>query len=332
MPSGLPALQSGPIGDGLAFSSLSRLDTEAFASWEQASGIDALNGQSGESHAVLRTIGAGLGLGLDDAFRFAAGVRSTFYTYAMPGIGGHAQSTIDGSLVEVSGGPGLWLGNLYFGGRASLLSYGRETDDVVSDAAEVRRTTASVAFPVLRLESGWRTDAFILIGHIKLYNDARTSAGTDSTNSVDIKRRSPAQFGLDWRVAATDKLQIAGMFTGVAAAGANTVADGAPSDNVTDYWAAGLGGAYDAASWLSVSGAYHFTAPAFDDETLASAGRGNLGGSRLDIGFQYREHVLSTNCGASYTVAPAVDYASPDGTGHAERTSWTATAGAAMHW
>lgn len=329
---GLSGLQSGPLGSGPGFRLLSRFDTEVFAAWEQASGRELRDGRRDESRAVTSLLAAGFGLGVDKTFSFVGSISGAVYEYKAPRFPSRAGTSVAGSLLSIGGGPALWLGDVFLAGQASVLSYGRESSTFTDEFGEKDTVADPVAFPVLTLYGGWRKAALVVVGNAKLYNDGTTSRRLEGAEPSAEKRRSPPRIGLDARWSASEKLRIAAAAAIVGAAQAETVGDRAPSSQVSDYGTAAIGGLYEAAPWIAVAGSYRYTEAAFANSESAATACGNLGGSRVELGFQYRELALSAQLGASYTVAPAVDFVTAGGKAHTEETIWSATGGATLHW
>lgn len=319
---GMPALQIGPIGEGVAFMELGPATGEGMLRLITVSGDERRDDQSQRLEGQGAEVAAASGFAVNPNLDFVIRVSHMRLTIKGDGdavigsVKAHSDST------EIIAGPSLWFGDLMLGAHASVLHYGEQ----VIETGDAKVTNGTVSMPRLRLYTAARAGAITVMARALLYNDARTSSkgiGVDGEGvDKDIKRRSAAETSLDVRLALAKDLAFAGSFGYI---GADRATDGIE----TDYFVFGAGGMYTAAAWLSLAGGVHYTQASYASDSEASVVRDNLGGLRLDIGSHYKLQDLTVNFDMGYTIPKLVAFEDAD-TGSAikiERAVWDVALG-----
>lgn len=334
---GMRSLQTGPVGEGLAFVQVPEAETELALRVRQTDGTE----KSGDDrlHATRQTretrLGAGFGYGKVAHFTVEGAARQTEYDASTrkAAVEEHGEST----TTELTAGPAVWLGRVMLGARSGVVALGRETRTLTTDGDEAEATLAPVTIPLLKLYSGYRGDGFTAMARLKLYNDANATASYKDDvggDSRDVKRASPGEATFDVTAFAFPQLQLGLDYTYVAAG-----QDG--ESGAVDYMRLGAGGQFHAAPWVALAGSYHYTEPSFKNERAASLYSENLGGSRLDVGAHYLVEALRASFDVGYQVPHRVDYANRNGDpawkGDAARTKveqavWDVSTGVTYHW
>lgn len=298
---GVPGLQLGPIGEGVAFEDLGPATGEGLVRLVSISGDERRGDETQRISGQATEVAVASGFGVNPNLDFV--IRMHHLRSAIKGEGddvlGDAKSTWD--MTELIAGPTLWFGDLMLGAHASVLSYGQE----VLESGDAKAKVGAVSMPRLRLYTAARSGAMTVMARAILYNDARTSltgvtADGDDLDT-DIKRRSAGETSLDARLNVAKDMALAASFTYV---GAERATDGTDSD----YFVYGAGGLYTAAPWLALAGGIHYTESHFATDRNASVMKDNLGGLRLDVGSHYTLQDLTANFDMGYVIPELAVY------------------------
>lgn len=323
---GVPALQLGPVGEGVAFTSYQEVETEVQARLLTLTGEErrgtrhsSLSGQASEV-----ALGAGFAVTKDLQFVMRAMHRQQDVSLhadsdqpTSPGTPESLQGRRD-QVSEILAGPSLWFGPLLLGAHASILALGEEHLETETTEA----TYAKATMPLMRLYAGLRSGPITAMVGARLYNDVHADA--------DAKRRSPAEVSFNGRLAgggSLSPLQVGGYLTLVQA-------ERASDGTLNDYFKYGAGGLYRAVPWLALAGGLHYTDPHYRDDVSASSVAGNLGGMRIDIGAHYSWLQTTANFGLGYSVPQQASYADAT-TGEKsrlERAEWDLALGLVQSW
>jgi len=315
---GLRGLQTGPIGEGVAFVDLGPADLEFLMRFVSTNGSESYGEEDRSISGQTNHLALASGFAVNDDLDFIVQISRSQTEFSGESISDTiGTATLSKDRTEISAGPSLWFGNLLLGAHASMRSYGKEKIRV----GETSTTIDAAILPRLKLFSGLRSGSVTTMARILLYNDIRTRSTTYSPESgfvkKKVKKRDAAETSLDGR------LQINPQFAFAASLAFIGAEQASEDKSAQDYFKYSFGGIHTASEWLTLTGGIHYTQPYFKNASDASIFSENLGGLRIDFGFNYtlRDYIGVFDIG--YTIPELATYTDEQGGDiETERAEW----------
>lgn len=304
----LRALQKGPIGDSLGYTTIDKYEPEGVIAIGNASGTQDVNSADNKlkSSATKFRAAAGGGIAISREFMAAA--------HADVNINDYDDEAKDPVKTELSCGYNTYelAVNIAYkpdpvviGGSIGTVLIGGETREFQWDNGTYKHDISSAAMPVIQLYGGLALKEFFLTGGFRLFSQGNAEVETKDNSgenkiTYDIARRYPGELHVDGRISAIDDVDIgfgiAYVLTGQASEeidefsvryddvnGKRVRITGGEKRNA-NHLRIGGGARIAPSSMVDILAGMQYIMPSYNKVEYATLEHENMGGFKLDLG------------------------------------------------